>query len=324
LIAVYICEELRDYLLKEKHVQGHVHSVFTNACNIETKDKFLTILSKDKYMAPMSITLDNQGGFNFKDLGIKQNFKVEMDVDVFNFCDGKTHIDLYYAETWLPKPVLKASALVEKNIMDNIKLIESEIKTKGKLYGIGPLIRMLNEEIPELDLVTFPIDFFDKNLQFIRNRFINFIKALIECDIENIAFLSEGIIGFGTGLTPSVDDFISGVMVSFIYLGNYYKLNLSAIYEFNKEIVKNGLNKTTKVSSEMLRHTSMGKTNEAVRGLMLSILNELDKEAVIKALNKTINFGETSGTDTALGIYLGCRIMTNLRFRRVWLNEAMH
>lgn len=322
--AVYICEELMDYLTKEGHVQGHVHSVFTNACNIETKDKFLTILSKGKYMAPMSITLDNQDGFNFMDLGIKQNFKVKMNVNVINFCEGKTYIGLYYAERWLPKPVLKASVLMEKTIIDNIKLIENEIKTEGKLYGIGPLIKMLNEEIPELDLVTFPIDYIDKNFQFIRNRFMNFIKALTEGDIENIAYISEGIIGFGAGLTPSVDDFISGVMISFIYLGSYYKLNMALIYEFNKELIKRGFNKTTKVSSEMLKHSSLGKTNEAVRELMLSILHEIDKEAVIKALNNTINFGETSGCDTALGIYVGCKIMTNSRYRRVWSNGKMH
>lgn len=319
----YICEDLMDYIRKEKFVEGHVHSVFKNACNIETKMKFITLLSKGKYMAPMSLTLDNQEGFNFISLGIKQDSRVEINVNVIKICEGKNYIDLYDAKMWFPKPILMPSVLKEENILDNIKLIENKLKTEGKLYGMGPLINMLNEEIPELNLVTFHIDYADNNFQFIKRRFISFIKALKEGDINIITYEGEHVIGFGAGLTPSVDDFICGVMISFIYLGNYYKLNMTLIYEFNKELIKRGLNKTTKVSSEMLKHSSMGKTNEAVRELMLSILHELDKEVVIKALNSTINFGETSGSDTALGIYVGCKIMTNLRYRRVWVNELM-
>lgn len=322
--AINICQELRDFIIREKVVQGTVHSVFNNACNIEAKDNLITLLSPQKYMAPMCLILDLEQEINFNMLGIKQNSKFKLNVNDIGNDEESIAIDLGNAEIWYPNAVLKPSFLLEENILENIRIIGYTLKTQGKLYGIGSLINFLNNDLNELDLISFPLAFDDNNFEFIRNRFINFVKAVIEYDIKNIACISKSVIGFGIGLTPSMDDFISGLMLSLIYLGSYYELNMISIYKFNKELIKDGLNKTTKVSSEMLRHSSKGKTNEAVRNLMLSIIHEIDKEKIIKALIKTINFGETSGSDTALGIYVGCKIMTNLRYRRIWLNEGMH
>ena len=62
---------------------------------------------------------------------------------------------------------------------------------------------------------------------------------------------------------------------------------------------------------------------------MAAILNFNDDNddenhrSIIKALIEVIGYGETSGTDTALGIYVGLRILTNLKYRRVWLNESL-
>lgn len=322
--TIYICKDLMNYITEQKNLEGHIHSVFKNACNIVINDKFITILSKYKYMGPMSLTVDNEVETNFISIGLKQGLKVEINVNGIIYPKENIYIDLQNAKLWGSEAELKPSALAEKNILDNLILIENTIKTKGKLYGIGPLINILASEMPELNLMKFPIEYFDNNFNFIRNRFINFMNIAAAFDIENISYSAEKVIGFGTGLTPSMDDFICGMMISFTYLGDYYKLNSEPIYEFNKELIKRGLNKTTKVSSELLKHSSLGRTNEAVRQLMHSILHDLEEEKIIKALINTIGFGETSGTDTALGVYTGCRIMTNLRYRRVWLNEAMH
>ncbi|MBU3188888.1 DUF2877 domain-containing protein [Clostridium bowmanii] len=52
-------------------------------------------------------------------------------------------------------------------------------------------------------------------------------------------------------LTPAMDDFISGLMMACIYMGNYYKLNLNQIYKFNSEIIGCGLQKITRVSNKI-------------------------------------------------------------------------
>ena len=143
---------------------------------------------------------------------------------------------------------------------------------------MGPLVNMLYSKLPELKLVPFYECTFDKSFEFIKDRFMNFIQGVIKADMDEIGCIAERVIGFGCGLTPSMDDFISGLMTAYIYMGSYYKLNCKHIYEFNSKLISLGLHKTTRVSSEMLKHSSVGEINEAVRNLMAAILNFHDDD----------------------------------------------
>jgi hypothetical protein len=323
LRALCICENLLDAIVREEIVQGQVHSVFNNACNIETEHNFITLLCEGKTMAPMSVIVGNEQGVNFKDLKITQNSLIHFNVNGFQCGEKNLFISLYGVEKWFPGIILKPLNLLENQLLENIKILETGLLFKGKLYGIGPLISMLSVELPDLGLVHFQTYSWDKSFEFIKYRFLNFTHALITGDMDCINETAKNIIGFGPGLTPAMDDFISGLMISFIYLGNYYKLNLSKIYEFNSKIISKGLKKTTRVSSEMLKHSSIGETNQWVTQLMEELLKPNNKGNIMKALLNIIGYGETSGTDTAFGIYVGSKIFTSLKYRRSWLNESL-
>lgn len=326
LKGLFICENLQKIILKEGILRGQVHSVFKNACNIECDDLFITLLSKEKKMSPMCVIVDGGEQVDFNDLNITQGLTFEFSESEIYCTQRNFFIAMNNARIWSSRPKTKASSCSENQLLENIKIIEQELKTLGKLYGLGPLVSMFGGKQPELELVTFHECPFDKSFEFIKDRFISFINGVIKADVDGIGCLAQRVIGFGCGLTPSMDDFISGLMIAYIYMGSYYKLNRKQIYEFNSKIISLGLHKTTRVSSEMLKHSSVGETNEAVHDLMAAILNFDDADAdaeenhrsIIKALKEVIGYGETSGTDTVLGIYVGLRILNNLRYRRVW------
>jgi hypothetical protein len=326
--VLFICENLQRIILKGGILRGHVHSVFKNACNIECDDLFITLLSKGKIMSPMSIILVGKDEINFNNLNITKGLIFEFNESEI-YCKQKNlFISMNNAKKWSSRIETSISNCSENQLLENINLIEQGLKTHGKLYGIGPLINMVSGKLPELKLIFFNECSFDKSFEFIKDRFMNFIHSILSADIDGIRCTAQSVIGFGYGLTPSMDDFISGLMTSYIYMGIYYKQNLQQIYEFNNKIISSGLPRTTRVSAEMLKHSSVGEINEAVRNLMVSILNLSDNKAeshrsTIKALREVIGYGETSGTDTVLGIYLGLRILTNLKYRRVWINESM-
>lgn len=322
--ALYICENLMNYITREKIVHGRVHSVFNNACNIETKYSLITLLSRDKYMAPMSVIVNISEQVNFNKLNISQNLNFVFNVNGILCPEIDIFIELNDVKRWFSGVVIKSSPLSEKDILENIKIMEDKLNLYGKLNGLGPLVNMMGSEIKDLKLSAFQTHCSDKRFEFIKLRFMRFVHAFLECDVKNIAEAAEKVIGFGPGLTPSMDDFISGLMVSIIYLANYYNLDTLKVYDFNKELISKSINRTTKVSSEMLRHSCSGETNEAVRELMLAILYEQNREEIIRVIKKAISFGETSGTDTTLGIYTGCKILTNSKYRRGWLNEGMY
>jgi hypothetical protein len=328
LKGLLICENLHNIILEKGTLYGQVHSVFKNACNIECEDLFITFLSKGKKMSPMSVILEGVEQVDFNALNITQGLIFEFNKSEIYCREKSLFIDMDNAKTWSSTAEINTFNCLEHELLENIKIVEEGLKTLGKHYAMGPLINMLAGELPELELVSFDKCTFDKNFEFIKDRFLNFIDAVIKADVNNIGFMAQEVIGFGCGLTPSMDDFISGLMIIYIYMGSYYKLNREQIYEFNSKIISSGLYKTTRVSAEMLKHSSVGEISEAVQSLMAAIFNinnDKDDENhrnIIKALIEVIRFGETSGTDTALGIYVGLKILIKLKYRRVWLNES--
>jgi hypothetical protein len=329
LNGLFICENLQNIILKRGILRGRVHSVFENACNIECEDLFITLLSKGKKMSPMSLIVDNGRRINFKEFNITQGLIFEFSESEVYCAEKNLFIDIKSAKMRYLGARWKSSNCSQYQLLENIKILEQGLKIHGKHQGMGPLVNMLVDRLPELELVQLHKYAFDTSIEFMRDRFVNFIHALIEADVDGIGEIAQLVIGFGCGLTPAMDDFISGVMVTYLYMGGYYKLNLQQIYKFNSKIISSGLTKTTRVSAEMLKHSSVGESNEAVYDLMAEILNfNNDNDAenhrgIIRNLIEVIGYGETSGTDTALGIYLGLRIMTNLKYRGVWINESL-
>ena len=122
------------------------------------------------------------------------------------------------------------------------------------------------------------------------------------------------LIGFGIGLTPSMDDFISGLMVSLVYLTKFYGFETSEAYKLNSEIIRLGLEGTTRVSSEMLMFSSLGKSSQLVKSLILTLLCETEDYRTLQKVKDAIDVGETSGTDTIFGIYVGFKIINNVKF----------
>lgn len=329
LKGLFICENLKNVILKRGVLRGQVHSVFKNACNIECEDLFITLLRSGKKMSPMSVIVESLGQVEFNSLNIKQGLIFQFTENEINCAGVNLFIDMNNAKTWCSRAGMNVSNCTENELLENIKIIGQGLNTHGKKYGMGPLLNRLAVRLPELKLASFSECDFDKNFEFIVDRFMNFINAVIKADMDGIGYIAQSVIGFGCGLTPAMDDFISGLMIAYIYMGTYYKLNLVHLYKFNNKIIGSGLQKTTKVSSEMLVHSSLAEINEGVQDLMAAILNfnddneDKNHKSIIKLLIEVIKYGDTSGTDTALGIYVGLNILTNLRYRRVWINESL-
>ena len=325
LKGLIICEDLQKIILKGEIVRGYVHSVFKNACNIECDNLFITLLSKGKKMSPMSVIVGGFQQVDFNDLNIKQGLKFEFSKNEIYCSQRNLFIEMNDVCNWSSHVKMITKNCSENQLLENIKIIEQGLRTFGKFSGMGPLINMLGGKLPGLKIATFNQYPFDKNFEFIKDRFINFIYGVVKANVDEIGCRAESVIGFGCGLTPAMDDFIGGLMISYIYMGSYYKLDNARIYEFNNKIINSSLHKTTRVSSEMLKHSSVGETNEAVMDFMASILNVYDENVsiIIKALIEVIGYGETSGTDTVLGIYVGLKILTNLEYRGEWLNESL-
>lgn len=305
--ACDISKEIYNWL-REKDHKGKIHSIFKSTINILSDDgKFIPIIVHDKPMSPSSIRLEEK--VNFENLNVAIG-----DIGTFTkdlFTSRNIKVDYSNALIWDESIKLVSPTVSLENTTKKLEEIKLFILSKGNKNGIFKFLKYISKEFADLG-TSYKLD--DKDINdkaelFIRDRFINFIEAFKNHDITNINTLAKKIIGFGPGLTPSMDDFLSGMMVANLYISYAVGLDIEKAYNINFKIVESIENKTTLVSEEMLKQSSKGQANEDIRDLMLAITSNLKEKDLEDLMERVIDFGHSSGTDILCGIYIGSRIV---------------
>ncbi len=300
----YICSDIYKWIqVKERY--GVIHSIFKNVINILSEDgKFVPIIVNNKPMSPNSIKLKDK--LNLEKLNIEVNQKLIFTKDLLIIKD----IILSYKEATLWDKGVKLIYRIDtyENFQLKLNIVGNYIFNKGNKDGIYGLMKFIPGNLFALD--NIPLE--NKSQLFIKDRFINFINSFKNHHTQNINRFSKKIIGYGPGLTPSMDDFLSGMMIANIYISYFLDLNLDNAYLLNHEIVKDIDNMTTRVSEEMLKLSSLGQANEDIRDLMLALIGiDIGKAELEKLLAKVSSFGHSSGTDILCGIFMGSRILVD-------------
>ncbi|MBF8984218.1 DUF2877 domain-containing protein [Lutibacter sp. B2] len=308
MMALQMCRKIKNKMYDEEIINGKVHSVFKTACNIiTTDDELISILTCEKFISPMSVVVGTRK--KFAQLGIKQNLPVRIIKKHILFKEINLDIDLSKTKIWDFKPNFNYIKDTEENIINKLRYIEEYMYRYGNSDGISNIVFCLGNYVEELKTYENNDISLNQYSKFIIHRITKFLKLCMDDDRENISEAAKKIIGFGPGLTPSADDFIVGLMTSFIYLSDYFGLDILKVYEFNKEIVKDIRNRTTLVSEKMLMFASVGEVSEGIKRLMKSFLSISEEKEFINSLIDVLNFGGTSGTDILSGIYVGSKII---------------
>ena len=282
--------------------KAEIHSIFKSTINIISEDgKFIPIVINNKPMSPFSIKLDKILDFNEINIAIGEKI-----IFKDKYLQGENiRIKYDQAKLWDNKVDLKNKIDSLINVIIKLDRVKEYILSEGNKDGIYGLMQFI-----PYDLCEEVKNNLDPTHLFIKERFIKFINAFEHSNLEDINELSRKIIGFGPGLTPSMDDFISGIMIANIYVTHMLNSNIENSYKLNAEIVRDIENKTTRVSEEMLKQASIGESNEDIRSLIISIVNK-DNHSLDQLLKRVISFGHSSGTDILCGIYIGCKILIN-------------
>lgn len=301
MFVYQICNDLYKWM-QDRDRYGEVNSVFKSTINILSDDgKFIPIVINNKPISPNSIKLSEN--IDFRNFDIHMGSRVRLTRYILNI----SNINIYLKD---PKLWNKSIELVDiKDTYDNLQLkietISDFILDKGDKSGIFNLMQFISKE--QSVFKDTPLE--DQSQFFIKDRFISFMDAFKNHHMDSINSYSKKIIGFGQGLTPSMDDFISGLMISNIYISYFLGLSMEKAYTINQEIVGDIENKTTFVSEEMLMQSSIGETNEDIRNLMVAIIGTSRSERLNELLVKVIDYGHSSGTDILCGIYAGICIL---------------
>jgi hypothetical protein len=289
----------------ERDVSGKVHSIFERAFNIMINGKLVGIARNDVARSPINVITDVCSSESMSSLGVHEEMQVRSGGDRVLVGDV-LEISLEDAELWRPRT--RAEGHIDFEIVGrNLELAKRLAARKNEREGLGQLLPHVDEIASELvPHISDPNQVVEAALAHL----VNLIKSVRANDVQDIEQSARKLIGLGPGLSPSADDTLAGFMAACWWVANSLGRELDRVREINKTIVgrKGG---TTSMSQQLLEHAAIGKTNEAVGEFIESIL--VGTAADVKSgVERVLEIGETSGTDTAVGVLLGLNLSLSM------------
>jgi len=296
LLAKSVASDLID-TLTSKTVDGIVHSVFDNACNIQLdRNRLVTLISPKLPNCPSAIKLDIAEDQKLYSIGFKTGMKSVINKDEIKMLKVFISIKLTGAKVWDSSPLFLRSKISEEMLNENIEKIRDLTLKYGEIEGIASILD--GDEV-------------DNNYKyFIIDSVKKLTKGIKYNDYKMITEASKGLIGLGPGLTPAADDFLLGVMASLYYIGHYFDNYLENLKKIAGFIIYDLPGRTTFISEIMLRNGMKARFSEPIRDLMLAVIHNTSVQD--KCIN-LLNIGGTSGSDCAAGIVFGGALMARVK-----------
>jgi len=289
--------------IKEKGLIGRVHSVFSGAIDVVMPGgHMISVVREDVGEGPINIVTELPAEMSMTKLGVESNQDVLRRSDGILFGGDRLLVRLQNATLYTPKRDFRISLRSIPEIRANLAMAAKTATRGGNHEGLGNLIEPLTsvgQTKPSHQLNSF------SRLALPKAR--SLLRTIRDGRTSGLGRVVKDFVGLGPGLTPSADDLISGLMATLEVVAYNFGDDAEKVREINREMAINARGQTTKLSQEYLSHAAKGETNEHFLELIKKILTGQAGE-VRKATERALTIGETSGTDTVLGILLGFQL----------------
>lgn len=264
-----ICSRLGQGL-EEEFWPATLHSRFSNAANIRTPMGLISILAFWKCLQPYALVLKEP--WDFRELGQGElklsRLGLWQDGEVIISFLGARPIDLKRPKKFLPAA------------------------------GADEMLRQFLFSQREKGIVSLIFRDGGDNLytHFLEPRIRSFREAMRKRDVKDSVRLAAQTAGCGPGLTPSSDDFLCGYLAC---------LPESFWEQVALPASKAAAQKTNDISAALLIKAGEGYFSEDILELMKHLSKNACGEEAKAAVQKTAEFGSSSGCDFLTGMYFG-------------------
>lgn len=300
--ALRITNRLKRYFDTHIGTKIYVHSVFRGAFNLVDADgELIGVISCRKDLSPMSMVVNK---FYFDVDKIIQGHLIHISEDSIKFINSSLTISIKNPE--IVELLVHRKGFIDwRFVSDKLDVMRDMIVETGSMDGIAELIKCVRfQEV--ITCVRDRHDVGNEYGEFIQERLVEMLNGILNQDLEKVEKLLPRIIGFGPGLTPSTDDFLTGILIAQQYLEN--ENMLSKISDWRKYFE----GKTTKISENMITNASEGYVHENYK-FLIEALYRADDDDIRDQVERVIQTGSSSGSDFIFGVYCMAHIQ-NMRF----------
>jgi len=313
--ALTVSSDLKEFMDKNSHMIGQVHSVFNSAVNLITEsDNLITLLVENKSITPMSLTVKCD---DFQDSFIKKGSPVILTGSKISFPDDNEQISLKNVNEWCADANLKFKPANPNVFKKHITMLENVISREGNMDGIATVVYHLEYPGSSRGFDSKKSQKMNQYASFIHDRIQQFMYDFQADEKTRWQEDLRRIIGFGPGLTPSTDDFFVGFSASLLYMTRLFGIKKRFVNHVNKSIYECSQGRTTRISEELIKHATEGKMSKLLQEVFESLFSNNDGELHCK-LSELIAYGDTSGTDLLSGVYVAVRMFDSEEVRRIY------
>jgi hypothetical protein len=248
----------------------------------------LIFLSNEKFRGPLTINFPATvvDYFDGIEIGSKVNYRTE-EVLYFELLNVKLIVDDQHP--WEPGPFTTSQE--DLGIWNNLDQLGDWLISAtpiGSFAHTSALIGFGIEPDGNENIRLF---------QILREMY----KVLSESNSQRFQLVAQNLIGLGAGLTPSGDDFLSGMALGNARFSKTIPI-LSKYMPWFEALIPTFEEKTTLLSSELYKVSLIGSADERIIGAFDSVmLKKIAKDEVIIPI---ANWGSSSGFDMMSGLFL--------------------
>ena len=246
----------------DENKYGVVHSVYRNTINVSVDKYLLALQTKNSPLSPISL-ITNLSSAEMNLLTLSPGDSIPLTLDS---CSEIINLS----------PEISFPKQFRQELFMKIRRCIISSKTSG------------------FDLIFQHADSAEEDmiLRTAKNRMKDAFCAYKRKDYENACMNLGKLIGLGIGLTPSGDDFLSGVLAGLILLNRKNHTFTKCLQYYIQQNLKN----TNEISQAFLRCSLRNQFSLAVNTLW----NNPSLEVITEHFQ---NIGHSSGIDTLCGIY---------------------
>ena len=281
-----LSQSLERILIEDCHAK--VCGVYRRCFNLFTENQMLiTIFSETRSMYPTSAVSNYPANCTFETSGIENGMHVIIQNGTITIPDADMCFDAESAKLYstfrMPiKPILSA-----EKIRDNIRIFKNIIHSEKSEDGI--YIALENNEVSQKAT---------ENIE-------NLCTAIKRMDEKATYRSLRSLIGLGIGLTPSLDDVVTGIsawLCLFPAAALYQRFFMRILLAF---VRNEGAFRTTLISRTFLEYTASGFLSDILYQMIYALMCKKEVRDIQKATGSMLAYGYSSGVETCKGILAG-------------------
>ncbi|MGA2624024.1 MAG: DUF2877 domain-containing protein [Bacteroidota bacterium] len=253
-----------------------LHSKFASAVNFSCGNDFAFVVAMNTGAGPLNIVLQ----------GMRLDSLNSLEIDNDSIC--LNGIRFAFSSSTLFDPRIEIYGYDQDNFKRNLKTFEQALVAFSQPASLAFL---LDETRKGNFTSSFDIEYVRRFESAYRTFFPNtYLRGI------------EMVKGLGPGLTPSGDDFISGLLIALNVRQAAFRIDLSQTIHSIYQIAQG----TNPFTNAFLRCAARGEVSEKFKRLIGSLFHSERKE-IIESTQRLLIVGATSGADQAVGFLIGLK-----------------